>query len=316
MGKRKKIDMEMLIGLMDAHYSLTYVDYRENLNNNLDVIAKCFNANNCDVLFEDIDEWYYDQRDSSVIEVVKELKNMLLDIGYKECKVEKFFEENEDEIKDAIVERDTSEPIKDLLRNTGKIPVRIELISNFDCINSHFFESSGGYSYENSYFGDMIDALNLNPCIVRRLLLEKGVKIFGKFPNKQSRNGKEQVSYEQFFVEIENSCCGANLLTYIATVDIKELYNANFDLSEIIIPKGNSCGLFSSMQGGGSMMDMELKVDVKIDIAKAKNDYPYFRIEIEPQGKNFDYSIKQVYGVLDSFYGKPLSIVTQIQQSA
>ena len=231
MCKRKKIDMKMVIGLMDAHYSLSYVDYRENLNSNLDVIAKCFDVKNCDALFEDIDEWYYDQRYSLAIEVMKELKSMLLDIGYKECKVENFFEENEDEIKNAIVDRDNSEPIKELLRNTGKIPVRIELISNYDCINSHWFESSAGYSYENSYFGDMIDALNLNPCKVSKLLHEKGVKVFGKFPDKRSRNGKEQVSYEQFFEEIENSCSGTNLLTYIATVDVEELYNANFNLS-------------------------------------------------------------------------------------
>ena len=72
------------------------------------------------------------------------------------------------------------------------------------------------------------------------------------------------------------------------------------------------------MQGGGSLMDMVLKEDVKIDITKSKNDYPYFRLEIEPQGKNYNYSVKQVYGVLDSFYGNPLSVIsqTQIQQSA
>ena len=301
---------------MNEHYSLTYVDYRENLNGNLETIEKCLEAKNRDALIDDIDELYYDQRDTSVMGIIEDLKIKLLDIGYKECEVEKFFQKYEEEIKDTIVERDNYEPIKDLLRNTGEILVRIELVSNYDCINSHWLESSSGYSYEETYFGDMIDALNLNPYKVRRILLEHDVKVFGKFPNKRSRNGKEQVSYEQFFEELANSCCGANLLTYKAKVDFEELYNANFNISEIIIPKGNTCGLFSSMQGGGSFIWMELKEDVKIHLTKEKGNYPYFRLELEQNGRNC-YSIKQVYGVLDSFYGNTLSITKkQIQQTA
>src|SRR5690625_3313480 len=44
------------------------------------------------------------------------------------------------------------------------IPMRLGLYSDYDCQVSHFLESeSGGYSYEESYFGDMVDALNLCP---------------------------------------------------------------------------------------------------------------------------------------------------------
>lgn len=55
--------------------------------------------------------------------------------------------------------------IKDLIRNTGPINCRVELFSNYDCINSHWFEAiqGGGYGYEETYFGAMVDALNLNP---------------------------------------------------------------------------------------------------------------------------------------------------------
>ena len=34
------------------------------------------------------------------------------------------------------------------------------MLSNYDCINSNWFESQGGYRYEESYFGDMVDSLN------------------------------------------------------------------------------------------------------------------------------------------------------------
>ena len=50
---------------------------------------------------------------------------------------------------------------------------------------------------------------------------------------------RDRVSYEQFYEELINSCCGANLLTYIGRVNLKELYEAGFSLEEVVIPKGN-----------------------------------------------------------------------------
>ncbi|GHV18449.1 hypothetical protein FACS1894169_15130 [Bacteroidia bacterium] len=310
MDTQKEIDMNMVTGLMDESYSLAYVGYDENLEKKTGTIAKCLEAKNGDALIEDVDEWYFPQMEESVLDIMEGLKRDLADMGYKKWEAEKFFEENAEGIKEAIYGRDDSNPLKDLLGNTGKIPVRVELLSNYDCINSHRLESSGGYSYEGSYFGDMVDALNLNPAKVKEVLTGRGEKTTGKFPDKCSRNGKEQVSYEQFYIELENSCCGANLLTYAATIDLQKLYEADFNLPEVIIPKGNACGLFSSMQGGGSLMEMELKDDVRLHLT---GGYPCFRLRVEEDGKGYDYSIRQVYGVIDSFYGKPLSIISQPQ---
>lgn len=308
--------MSMVDGLMDDNYSLSYVDYRESLDNSLDTIEKCLEAKNSDALHEKLDEWYSQQEYESVYNIMEDLKKELVKSGYKKWEAEKFFEENEEEIKNEIYSRDDSDPLKDLLRNTNKIPVRVELLSNYDCINSHWLESSGGYSYEESYFGDMVDTLNLNPCKVKKILLEQGEKTIGQFPDKRSRNGKEQVSYEQFYEELENSCCGANLLTYVATVDVQKLYDAGFNLSEIVIPKGNKCGLYSSMQGGGSLMEMDLKEDVKIKLSKGK--YPYWRLEVDKWGTGYNYSIQQTYGVDSSFFDRPLNniIQSQIHQTA
>lgn len=316
METKKEIDLNMVIGLMDENYSLTYVDYRESLENNLDTIEKCLAEKSRDTLYENFDEWYSDQEYESVCNIMEGLKKELVKSGYRKWQAEKFFEENEEEIKNEIYNRNDSDSLKNLLRNTDNIPVRVELLSNYDCINSHWLESSGGYSYEESYFGDMVDALSLNPCKVRKILLEHGEKAIGQFPNKRSRNGKEQVSYEQFYEELENSCCGVNLLTYVATVDVQKLYDADFNLSEIVIPKGNKCGLYSSMQGGGSLMEMDLKKDVKLHLTKG--NYPYFRLELDKWGTGYNYSIQQTYGVDSSFFSKPLNIITkpQIHQTA
>ena len=198
--------------------------------------------------------------------------------------------------------------IKDLIRHTDNIPIRVEMLSNYDCINSNWFESQGGYRYEESYFGDMVDCLNLNPARVKRLLTEHGYKTYGRFPNRRSRNGKEQVSYEQFYEELMNSCCGANLLVYIGRVNLKELYNIEFSLSEVIIPKGNCCGLFSSTFGGGSLLEMELKQDVHLKLEiKGCNG---FRFRLDDERSKYECSVQHVYGVNDSFFGDAVRIVS------
>ena len=153
----------------------------------------------------------------------------------------------------------------------------------------------------------MVDSLNLNPARVKKILTKHGYKAYGRFPNRKNRNGREQVSYEQFYEELINSCCGANLLTYIGRVNLKELYEAGFSLEEVVIPKGNCCGLFSSTYGGGSLLEMELKKDVRLKLEV--KDYHGFRFRLDDERSKYECSIRHVYGVDDSFFGGRISLV-------
>lgn len=204
------------------------------------------------------------------------------------------FEEIEMELRDELLDYlsvDTN--IEDLIKNTGQINVRVEMLSNYDCINSHYFE--GGYEYQESYFGDMIDALNLNPQKVKRMLVDKGVEVYGAWRNKPHRNDKEYVSYEDFWQEMENSCCGANLLTFMATIDLQDYLNNKDSINKVTVPKGNYCGIYSSMQGGGSVIEMELKRDFTVEL-KTKDYFGYRMVLDESSG----YSIHEVYGMSQS----------------
>lgn len=310
----KKLDMKAVIGFMDASYTLVDVDYRDcrdNLDENLDAIQACLEQKSREPLYEQLSCRYDTSKMEEVNYIVKTLKNKCVGLDFKRWEVENFFEEEQQEIEQEIYNRDDSNPIRELLRYSGAIPVRVELISNYDCINSHWLESSGGYYYEESYFGDMVDALHLNPSKVKQIMASHGETMRGSFPNKRSREGNEQVSYEDFYQEMINSCCGANLLTYTATVNVRTLYDANFNFTEIVIPKGNVCGLYSSTQGGGSMIEMKLKNDVAVSLEQGK--YPSYRLKLEYESSKYDYSIKHTYGVCDSFFGNTMRINTTNQ---
>ncbi len=309
MEEQKTLTLDFVKSLMEQSYTLLWTDYNDNLDNHLDIIRRCLEKQNCDCLWEKVDEWYGDAEWTAVREIIDKLKEECTESnGFDEDEVDAFFDEHDDEIRDEIYSRNDSDVLKDLIRNTDDIPIRVEMYSNYDCINSNWFESQGGYSYEESYFGDVVDSLNLNPAQVKKLLTSHGYKVHGRFPNRKGRNGKEQVSYEQFYTELINSCCGANLLVYIGRVNLKELYDANFSLKEVIIPKGNCCGLFSSTYGGGSLLEMELKQDVRLKLEV--KDYHGFSFRLDDERTEYDYSIQHVYGVDDSFFNNNVRIVS------
>ncbi len=299
--QRKDIDLEGVKSRMDGSYNLISVDWRDNLNEHTTIIMECLEKRSAGPLHGFFDTYFGNTESEAVDEAVSQLKSALERDGWDEEDIEAFFTEHEEEIRSEIYNRSDNDDIEDMLRYTADIPVRIEMLSNHDCINSHWFEGEGGFSYEESYFGDMIDALGLNPMRVEQLLASHGDKVCGCFPDMKEREGKELVSYEQFHEEHINSSCGANLLTFIATINPVELYESGFNLpSKLTIPAGNKCGLFSSTYGGGSILEMELLRDVTVNLERA--EYPKYRLEFESGGGG--YPIWQVYGYDRDGYGK------------
>lgn len=308
MEEQRTLTLDFVKSLMEQSYTLVWTDYNDNLDSHLDIIRKCLEKQNCECLWEEVDKWYFEAEWNAVREIIDKLKEECTEFyDFDEDEADAFFDEHDDEIRDEIYSRNDSNVIKELISNTDDIPIRIEMLSNNDCINSNWFESQNGYRYVESYFGDMIDCLNLNPAKVKKLLTGHGYKVYGRFPNRKSRDGKEQISYEQFYEEMLNSCCSANLLVYVGKVSLKDLYDADFSIDEVIIPKGNCCGLFSSAFGGGSLLEMELKQDVPLKL-KRKNGCDY-RFRLDAERSKYDYSIQHVYGVDDSFFGNTVSLV-------
>ena len=302
---KEELTMEFVKSLMDESYTLAWVDYRDNFNDDYALIQKCLNEKSPESLWESIDGWHGDSEWEAAKEIMEELKEECsLFHDFDEDMVETFFERHDDEIREEIYARDDST----VLTDTDDIPIRVEMLSDNDCINSHWWESQDGYRYEGSYLGDMADALKLNPARVKRMLVEKGYTVHGRFPDRKHRDGKEQVSYGHFYQELVNSCCGANLLAYIGKVSLKDLYDTGFLFKEVIIPKGNYCGIFSSTYGGGSLLGMELKQDVRLSL-EAKGCRG-FRFRLDNERSRYEYSIRHVYGVDDSFFGSKVRLIS------
>ena len=303
-----KIKFEEIKDLLPTRTTLYYVDRNDSLDEHTKIIEKCIENKSADALYEAIDEWY---QDSPFYEFDSLDKDLVSDICSKfeieEDEAEELLEEYRDEINDHYYSVDDSTVLKDLIRNTNSVEVRIPLYSNYDCINSHYFE--GSYSYRESYFGDMVDVLNLNPAKVKKLLVENNVEVYGSFPNYKHREGKELVSYADFWQELENSSCGANLLVFTGLLNLQDLLDKDFKVVELTIPKGNNCGLFSSTYGGGSVLEMELQRDfkIKLDVPRKKGltKYDSFGLLIDDAN---GYSIDSVYGMSRSFWRNEIKL--------
>lgn len=303
MKNRKRLTWHRLKNMMQKQYTLQWVSYDENLDEHLDIIEQCIRDRSSEYLHDTVWRWYYTAEWESIRAIIKDLQEECMWEGFTDNQVSYIFDRYEKEIIQEIRDRDDSEPATTLIEQTDSVPVRVEMLSDYDCINSHWFELQNGYRYEQSYFGDLVDALNLNPREVARIFSRHDIKCSGTFPDISERNGAEQVSYDDFMQEIENTCCGANFLTYIARINLRELYDADFAIDRIVIPKGNACGLFSSMYGGGSVMEMKLLKDVEISLQPENNSGYRLTLDCE------ECSVKQVYGVIDSFFGTPLKIL-------
>ena len=96
---------------------LTYVDYNDSFDEHEDLMQECVANNNMDSLFEKVWDWFDDSEWQGTCEVMNELRGDLERL-YDEDEVTLFMELNEEELREIIRDRDNSDTVKDLCRNT------------------------------------------------------------------------------------------------------------------------------------------------------------------------------------------------------
>ena len=300
------LSMKIIKGMMEPIYQLTHLTIGDDLDNQHELLLQCIKQHDDAPLRQRIDDLYSDSRVMAMHGIMDRIEQQCRDAGYDKSDVDDFFTHHGEEIGNEIFTRDTDFDItRALLERTLPIPIRVEFHSKYDCINSHSYESmGGGYTYRESYFGDMVDALNLNPSRLKWRMTQMGIRTSGNYPCLKERNGKELVGYESLCRELTSSHTPENLLVFMATLDPVELYKQHFDLARITVPAGNRGGLFSPWSGGGSQLRMELLRPLEIILTDKAQPFA-----LAPDIDNdVKMSIRRVYGDRADFFGNTLSI--------
>ncbi len=114
--KAESISWEQIQPLVPST-SLYYVDRNDNLDNKLPQVEACIHSGDYEAIDEVIMDWEIDI--SEEIDQVKSEINLHFDNLSKD-NLDGIMKEFEDQIRDEIYNNDTSTPIEDLFRNTGK----------------------------------------------------------------------------------------------------------------------------------------------------------------------------------------------------
>lgn len=131
------ITLNEIIDLIPKTTSLVYVDYRDNLDEQQDIIQKCIHNNNFDDLYEKIDEWYWDC--DNITYYIDKLKTDLENkYNLTEEEVENLIEKYEDEIRDTIYGRCDDDTVKDLINNTS------DLVAHYD---TRYYVNEGSWDW-------------------------------------------------------------------------------------------------------------------------------------------------------------------------
>ena len=304
--------LQAFTGEMEEKYHLVYINYNDSFDNSPETIQKCIEKKEDYPLCDMVNDWLHDCRYENSLEIVDDLKDSILS-DEKYADIHTYIDEwlddddNRDNLRYSIMERDYSDPVSELISRTS-FRARITQYSNYDSLLSNY-DMGNKYHYQN-YFKDIVDTLYLNPAKVKQALNKKGIDAEGVWINLTHRNGREAVEYDAFADEVHNQTCSAHLV-FMGMFPLKIMYSHGFSkYHKIIVPKGNSCGLYGYWQGGGSLLGMELKRDLKLSIRlPGKTKYDRFDMELDERNCCNGYSIDEGYGLMRKAWGNEFQLI-------
>jgi hypothetical protein len=299
----------IVLNAIPKSVTLNYVEYDDKLSEDQLVLVndvlnmKLKYESFVDGIYDDINPWLMDCSSDAIRMYQSEIKSALESQQDLEITPEDAISENEDLIRDTLYSRDSSTPVKDLIRNTRAQPLRVEMHTNWEGLDSGYNLWRYGVAYDE-YFKHIIDVLNLNPAKLKKVLLAHNLECTGAWPNRKARDGKEYVSYEALVSEMENTTSNCNRLTFVGLFNVSGLEDYK---GKITFPAGNCVGFFDSWNGAGSMIEMELLRPLTINFNKAQygqTEYDSFNAYLD---NTKSYSIDSVYGVTSKFWGNQVA---------
>lgn len=117
---------QSILNLLDKEYELYYVNYDDDLYENLDILQRCLLEGSPEPLDDKVWEWFLDDdygMNYALEELAKSISDQF-DVDLERAK--EFIECHSDELRYEIEGRDTSDPEKDLLRHTRQLSIFYE----------------------------------------------------------------------------------------------------------------------------------------------------------------------------------------------
>ena len=239
----EKAVFNTLLPMLDEHYVLCYVDYRDELP--CQTVQECLDKRSSTPLYEE-DFWSENQN----YYANEEVRRLMEQAGFTEEQFHLF--QGSDEYWDLMCEiqcRDRSTPVKDTANQT-RMHAYLRFHSNYDCWLPIW--EQGGIRVEGTALGGILAALSLNPRKVKEAAVRKGVTTIGAFRNIPSREGKELVDYD-LFVRVLCETPNYGNWSFFGTLDLAKLLEEDFNPDEMLIPSDTTCCMFNWWNGGGSL---------------------------------------------------------------
>lgn len=119
---KKEIHFNQIEALLPSYVSLCYVDYRESLSGSIEELQSCISENSWEKLYETIDDFVNESQIEGLECYKRQLKEDMvskfdLDEDEADCLV---YEKYQDKIEEVLYQKDDSDPLHDLLKNTEK----------------------------------------------------------------------------------------------------------------------------------------------------------------------------------------------------
>ena len=123
-----EILLSRITKLLPTCISLCYIDYRESLSGHIDSLQECLSENCWDKLYEELDDYLCESQQAGLASYKSDLKqDLMFKFNVDEDRAyELVYETFGDEIDDFLVQKDSSDAIRDLLKNTRKFSFFID----------------------------------------------------------------------------------------------------------------------------------------------------------------------------------------------
>ncbi len=180
-----------ILPYIPSSVSLYYVDYRDDLDEHEELQQKCLQDNNLIPLYEKIDDWYWEQEAQNCKEELDNIREKMSADGREEE-----FDAHEDEIRDLLYERNDTDPVTDLIKNTGTTNMFYSLGVEID-------------GYHNNWCGSYRGESEAMACykIRRALKLRKGQfdDRISELVENATYGGELRIYFNAMFNELINS---------------------------------------------------------------------------------------------------------------